>query len=152
MKNDKAINSMVHRIPRGVVGYAPGVFDMFHVGHVNILRRARLACDYLIAGVVADDVALAQKGRLPVVPEDERLEIVSHVRFVDQAILAVTTDKVKIWEQIGFDVIIKGDDWQGTPQGEALEAKFAELGVSIVYVPYTAHVSTTELRTLTKRP
>jgi len=131
-----------------VRGYAPGVFDMFHVGHLNILRRARLNCDYLIAGVVDDDVAVAMKGRRPVVPEAERLAIVASMDMVDAVHLERTPDKLATWRIVGFDVIFKGQDWRGTEKGRRLEAMFAEVGVEVAYLPYTGHTSTTRLRAL----
>jgi glycerol-3-phosphate cytidylyltransferase len=130
-----------------LVGYAPGAYDLFHVGHLNILRRVRLECDYVVAGVVSDEVALAQKGRLPVVPQEERLEIVASLDVVDEAVMEFTTDKLATWEQVRFDVIYKGSDWAGSPKWSALERDFARRGVRVVYLPYTEHVSTTILRT-----
>lgn len=129
-----------------LVGYAPGAYDLFHVGHLNLLRRVRLECDYLIAGVVSDQVALEQKGRLPVVPEDERLEIVASLDVVDEAVMEWTTDKLETWERVRFDVIFKGSDWIGSPKWTELEREFAQRGVRVVYLPYTHHVSTTLLR------
>jgi glycerol-3-phosphate cytidylyltransferase len=130
-----------------LVGYAPGAYDLFHVGHLNLLRRCRLACDYLIAGVVSDEVALQQKGRLPVVPEDERLEIVASLDVVDEVVLETTTDKLATWEQVRFDVVFKGDDWEGSAKWTELGHEFARRGVRVVYLPYTKHVSTSLLRT-----
>jgi glycerol-3-phosphate cytidylyltransferase len=130
-----------------LVGYAPGAYDLFHVGHLNLLRRCRLQCDYLIAGVVSDEVALAQKGRLPVVPQEERLEIVASLDVVDEAVMEWTTDKLATWERVRFDVIYKGSDWEGSPKWTALEREFARRGVRVVYLPYTEHVSTSILRT-----
>jgi glycerol-3-phosphate cytidylyltransferase len=130
----------------GVVGYAPGAYDLFHVGHLNLLRRARLRCDHLIAGVVSDRVALAQKGRWPVVPEQERLQVVASMDVVDEVVLELTTDKVLTWSSVRFDVVFKGDDWRGSPKWTALEAEFARHGVRVDYLPYTEHVSTTKLR------
>jgi len=128
------------------VGYVPGVFDMFHVGHLNILRNARLACDHLIAGVVSDERATDVKGRLPIVPVAERLEIVRALRFVDEAVVEDVPEKLLMWERLHFDVIIKGDDWRGTPKGDKLERDFASVGVEVVYLPYTVHTSSTLLR------
>jgi glycerol-3-phosphate cytidylyltransferase len=128
------------------VGYVPGVFDMFHIGHLNILRNARLHCDRLIAGVVSDEMAERAKGQLPVVPLAERLEIVRSVRYVDEAVVESVPDKVEMWRQIRFDVIIKGDDWRGTPKGLTLERRMADVGVEVAYLPYTAHTSSTLLR------
>jgi glycerol-3-phosphate cytidylyltransferase len=129
------------------IGYAPGVFDLFHVGHLNILRRAREQCDLLVAGVVTDEQVIRVKGRRPVVPLPERLDIVRSVRYVDEAVVEATNDKMDMWEKIGFDVVFKGDDWRGTEKGTALERRFAEIGVEVVYFPYTLHTSSTLLRT-----
>ena len=129
-----------------VVGYAPGAYDMFHVGHLNILRQAKQHCDHLIAGVVSDEMCLLAKGRLPVVPLAERMEIVSHISYVDEVVAEVVPDKVETWQTVRFDVLFKGDDWRGTPKGIKLERDFAELGVEIVYFPYTMHTSSTLLR------
>lgn len=128
------------------VGYVPGVFDMFHVGHLNILKNARLACDYLIAGVVSDERASQVKGKLPIVPMAERLEIVRGIRYVDDTVIEDVSEKLEMWRRIGFDVIIKGDDWRGTPKGDKLEHDFASVGVEVVYLPYTVHTSSTMLR------
>lgn len=129
-----------------VVGYAPGVYDMFHIGHLNILRRAKLDCDYLIAGVVTDAAAEGAKGRRPVVPLSERLEIVQAIRFVDEAVADDHVDKFAMWEQLKFDVIFKGDDWRGTGKGHRMESAFSAVGVRVCYFPYTVHTSSTQLR------
>lgn len=133
------------------LGYVPGVFDMFHIGHLNILRNARLTCDVLIAGVVSDDRALTVKGQEPIVPLSERLEIVRSVRYVDHVVVEDVSNKVEMWQRLHFDVIIKGDDWRGTAKGDALERDFAPLGVEIVYLPYTVHTSSTMLRQVLHR-
>lgn len=131
-----------------VVGYAPGGYDLFHVGHLNILRHAKSRCDHLIAGVVSDELLERVKGKPPVVPLAERLEIVSHIGFVDQAVAEVLPDKLDTWRELRFDVIFKGDDWKGTPKGDKLERDFASVGVEVVYFPYTVHTSSTKLRQL----
>lgn len=130
----------------GRVGYAPGVYDLFHVGHLNVLRHASTLCDHLIAGVVSDEMAARAKGRRPVVPLAERLEIVRSVRYVDEAVAEVVPEKLDTWRRLQFDVIFKGDDWRGTPKGAKLERDFAEVGVEVVYFPYTVHTSSTLLR------
>ena len=129
-----------------IVGYAAGAFDLFHVGHLNILRHAKSECDYLIAGVVSDEMLHLNKGITPVVPLAERLEIVRHIDFVDEAIAETVPDKIDTWRQVRFDRFFKGDDWRGTEKGLKLEREFAEVGVEIVYFPYTAHTSSTVLR------
>jgi glycerol-3-phosphate cytidylyltransferase len=129
-----------------IVGYAPGAYDLFHIGHLNILKHAKSQCDYLIAGVVSDEMCLLTKGKLPVVPLDERLAIVGAISYVDEAVAEVVPDKTETWKSVQFDVIFKGDDWRGTPKGDKLEADFAKLGVEVVYFPYTMHTSSTMLR------
>lgn len=128
------------------IGYAAGAFDLFHVGHLNLLRQAKSHCDFLIAGVVADEILLASKGRAPVIPLAERLEIVRNIGFVDEAFAEVLPNKIDTWQQKPFDVFFKGDDWKGTPKGLALERDFNAVGVEIVYFPYTVHTSSTILR------
>ena len=129
------------------IGYAPGAYDLFHVGHLNLLRRARAACDHLVAGVVSDEMLEQARGRRPVVPLSERLEIVSHISFVDSVHAETLPDKLETWREVGFDIFFKGDDWRGTPKGIELERRFAEVGVEVVYFPYTIQTSSTALRT-----
>ena len=128
------------------VGYAPGVYDMFHIGHLNILRHAAARCDRLIAGVVSDEMTLRVKGRLPVVPLVERLQIVESINCVDEARAETVPEKIDTWKEVRFDILFKGDDWRGTPKGDKLERDFAAVGVEIVYFPYTVHTSSTLLR------
>ena len=129
-----------------IVGYAPGVYDLFHIGHLNILRHAKERCDYLIAGVVSDEMSLRAKGRQPFIPLVERMEIVRHISFVDEVHAETLPDKLDTWRELGFDRIFKGDDWRGTAKGAKLEADFASVGVEVVYFPYTVHTSSTDLR------
>ncbi len=128
------------------IGYAPGPFDLFHVGHLNLLREAKRQCDFLIAGVVSDEILTAHKGVTLVVPLAERLEIVRNVRFVDAAHVATTNDKIEIWRDLHFDVLFKGDDWRGTEKGDRLEHDFAAVGVDVVYFRYTSSTSSSKLR------
>jgi glycerol-3-phosphate cytidylyltransferase len=129
-----------------VIGYAPGAYDLFHIGHLNLLRHASEHCDHLIAGVVSDEMLLLTKGQRPVIPLAERLEIVRHVRFVDSVHAETVPDKLDTWREVGFDVIFKGDDWRGTAKGARLEADFAGVGVRVHYFPYTMHTSSSVLR------
>ena len=128
------------------IGCAPGAFDLFHIGHLNLLRRAKERCDFLIAGVVADEVLIEHKKVTPVIPLAERLEIVRNVRFVDMAHAAMTNDKTEIWRELWFNVLFKGNDWQGTEKGIRLERDCAALGVEVVYFPYTQATSSSALR------
>jgi glycerol-3-phosphate cytidylyltransferase len=131
---------------RPVIGYAAGAFDLFHIGHLNILMQASRHCDYLIAGVVSDEMLERTKGRRPVVPISERAEIVRHIDCVDQVHVENVPDKLETWRQLRFDVFFKGDDWRGTPRGVILEKQFSGVGVQVVYFPYTVHTSSTTLR------
>lgn len=128
------------------VGYAAGAYDLFHIGHLNLLRHARSQCDYLIAGVVDDDLVELTKGKRPVIPLAERLEIVSSIKFVDEARPEVYPDKLETWREVGFNVFFKGDDWKGTPQGMTLERRFSAVGVEVVYFPYSLQTSSSLLR------
>jgi glycerol-3-phosphate cytidylyltransferase len=130
----------------GVIGYAPGAYDLFHVGHLNLLRQAAEHCDHLIAGVVSDEMLVLTKGRAPVVPLAERMDIVRSLRIVDDVHAEVVPDKLDTWRAVGFDVIFKGDDWRGTDKGRRLERDFAAVGVEVRYFPYTVHTSSTVLR------
>jgi glycerol-3-phosphate cytidylyltransferase len=128
------------------VGYAAGAFDLFHIGHLNILKHAKSQCDYLIAGVVSDEMLELTKGVSPVIPLAERLEIVRHIAYVDEAVPETVPDKLDMWRQLHFDVFFKGDDWRGTEKGMRLEREFAAVGVEVVYFPYTMTTSSTQLR------
>ncbi len=133
-------------VPIGRVGYVPGAWDMFHIGHLNILKRAAAQCDHLIVGVVTDEVLESAKGKSPMVPLAERLEIVASMAMVDRAVVDTSSDKLVMWRELGFDVLFKGDDWRGTPKGDKLEADLESVGVDLVYFPYTGHTSSTALR------
>ncbi|MCI9871128.1 adenylyltransferase/cytidyltransferase family protein [Arthrobacter humicola] len=128
------------------IGYAAGAFDLFHVGHLNLLRQAKAECDFLVAGVVTDELLVKTKGQPPIIPLAERLEIVRNIRFVDDAISEHLPRKIDTWRSNPFDVLFKGDDWRGTPKGLELERDFAAVGVDVVYFPYTVHTSSTAIR------
>jgi glycerol-3-phosphate cytidylyltransferase len=135
------------RRPRtGVVGYAPGGYDLFHVGHLNLLARAWHACDYLVAGVVTDDALRLVKGDGPVVPLEERLAVVDAIAYVDETVVDSSADKLVAWSKVKFDVLFKGDDWEGTPRGDRLARDLAMVGARVVYFPYTPTTSSTRLR------
>ena len=129
-----------------VIGYTTGVFDLFHVGHLNILNRASAGCDYLIVGVSTDELASELKGRPPVVPLIERMEIVQSIRGVDHVVPQVDLDKMQAWRNLRFDRVFVGDDWKGTESWDTYEREFAEVGVEVVYLPYTRTTSSTLLR------
>jgi len=125
------------RPARTLVGYTAGVFDMFHVGHLNLFRHARDQCGFLIAGVTTDELAQAQKGERPVIALVERMAIVQHVRHVDHVVPQSSMDKVEAWEVLKFDVLFVGDNLRGTGDWPDVERQMSELGVSVVYLPAT---------------
>ncbi|APX33753.1 cytidyltransferase [Brachybacterium sp. P6-10-X1] len=128
------------------IGYAAGAFDLFHVGHLNLLRHAKEHCDLLVAGVVSDEMLREVKGIDPVIPTAERAEIVSQIRVVDDVHVETSPSKLDAWQDVGFTHFFKGDDWRGTEKGRLLEEQFAAVGVEVVYFPYTMHTSSTALR------
>ena len=134
-----------------IVGYVSGVFDLFHVGHLNIITQARGKCDHLIVGAVTDEVVEQIKGRRPVIPLEERLDILRGLRDVDQVVIDRHRDKFDTWADLHYDVIFKGDDWKGTPKGDRLEADLLGVGARVEYFPYTRHTSSTMLRELLSR-
>jgi len=129
-----------------LVGYVPGVYDLFHIGHLNALRQARELCDVLVAGVVSDDVCEQVKGVRPFVPLEERIAIVDAIGIVDATYAELTTDKLDAWREVGFQVVFKGDDWRGTVKGEQLELRVGTVGARVAYFPYTMQTSSTQLR------
>lgn len=128
-----------------VVGYTTGVYDMFHIGHLNILRRAKEQCDYLIVGVSTDELVKKDKHKTPVIPFDERAEIVKAIKYVDKVVPQVDKNKFAAWEEYHFDRMFVGSDWQGTPQWNEYEKEFSSVGVEIVYLPHTDGISSTLL-------
>lgn len=127
-------------------GYVPGGFDLFHIGHLNILRAAGSLCDRLVVGVATDESLFAMKGRTPVIPFAERLDIVASLRIVDEAVPDHSQDKRVAYRNHPFDVLFKGSDWQGTVKGVLLEQEMAEVGARVEYFPYTDHTSSSILR------
>lgn len=127
-----------------IVGYTSGVFDLFHVGHLNLLRNAKAMCDKLIVGVSVDELVV-YKHKKAVIPFPERMEIVRSIRYVDAVIPQESMNKIEMWKKIKFDVMFVGTDWYQTDKWEDLEKQFAEIGVRIVYFPYTKGTSSTLL-------
>jgi glycerol-3-phosphate cytidylyltransferase len=125
------------------VGYTTGVFDLFHVGHLNILKRAKERCDYLIVGVSTDELVMKYKNKQPVIPFHERIEIVEGIKHVDMVVPQTNRDKFSAWEMLKFDVMFVGDDWKGSNLFNEVEKRFNEVGVDIIYFPYTQGVSST---------
>lgn len=134
-----------------IVGYTTGVYDLFHIGHLNVLRRAKMECDYLIVGVTTDELCFSRKNKHPIIPFSERMAIVEAVKFVDEVVPQTHMDKVEAWKNLKFDKMFVGDDWKGTEKWNQLEKDFAELGAEIVYFPYTEHTSSTFLRSVLEK-
>lgn len=128
------------------VGYTSGVFDLFHIGHLNILKQAKNRCEKLIVAVTTDELVLSRKSHLPVVPFDERVEILRHIDFVDEVVSQPTMDKLSAWDKYRFDVMFVGDDWKGSKAWNEYEDQLAKVGVPIIYFPYTKTTSSTILR------
>ena len=128
------------------VGYTTGVFDMFHIGHLNILRRAKEQCEFLVVGVSTDDVVEAYKHKRPVIPFEERLAIVGAIRYVDKVIPQTSMDKMKAYETLKFDALFHGSDWKGSAMYNKLVMDFAEIGVDVVFLPHTDGISSTLIR------
>lgn len=132
-------------------GYTQGVFDMFHIGHLNLLNNAKKYCETLCVGINTDRLVREYKQKSPIIPEDARGKIVENIKAVDSVILVDTLDKVKLHAQIGFDAVFIGSDWKGTPRWEETERTLKKLGVDVVYLPYTAKVRSTDLRKVENR-
>ena len=130
-----------------VIGYTQGVFDMFHIGHLNLLNNAKERCDQLVVGVNSDHLVQTYKNKTPVVDEETRKTIVENIKAVDRACVVDTLDKVEVRKQIPFDVIFIGDDWKGSSRWQETQEKLKEYGVAVVFLPYTQNVSSTILRT-----
>ena len=131
------------------MGYTTGVFDMFHIGHLNILRRAKERCDFLVVGVSTDELVKEYKHKTPVIPFDERFQIISSLRCVDAVVAQTSLDKRSAWEKLHFDVLFHGSDWKGSEMYRKVEMEMKDIGVAVIWIPYTERVSSTMLRKLT---
>lgn len=127
------------------IGYTSGVYDMFHVGHLNLLKRAKEQCDYLIVAVTTDELT-QYKNVKAVIPFEDRCKIVEAIKYVDYVVPQENMNKMEAWEKYHFHVMFVGDDWKGTEKWNKLEQDFAKVGVDIVYFPYTKKISSTKLR------
>ena len=128
------------------VGYTTGVFDMFHIGHLNILRRAKEQCEYLIVGVTTDSLCEQRKKKLPIICEAERVEIVKAIRYVDEVVLQNDMEKIRPVKEHSVDAVFVGSDWKGTAAWNEYEKEFASVGCAVVYLEHTEGISSTILR------
>lgn len=127
------------------MGYTTGVFDLFHIGHLNVLKRAKEQCEYLIVGVSTDEVVQGYKHKTPIIPFEERISIVESIKYVDEVVPQTSMDKYAAWEKLRFDAIFHGDDWKGSKMYSEIERKFNSVGVEMVFFPYTKGTSSTIL-------
>lgn len=130
------------------VGYTQGVYDMFHIGHLNLINHAKQYCEYLIVGVNADALVQSYKHKVPVIGEEERRIIVENIKAVDKCIIAHTLDKEKMLEQLHFDAIFIGDDWKGNARWEQTEDVLSKYGVDVIFLPHTDGICSTALRSV----
>ena len=131
-----------------IIGYTTGVFDMFHIGHLNILRRAKDQCDYLIVGVSTDELVIQEKNKTPIIPFLERMAIVKAIRYVDEVVPQVNKNKLEAWNKIHFNKMFVGSDWKGTSVWNKYEQEFTPIGVQIIYLPHTDGISSTQLASI----
>lgn len=128
------------------IGYTTGVFDLFHVGHLNILRRSKEKCDFLIVGVSTDELTYELKGKFPTIPFSQRMEIIQSIRYVDQVVPETSIDKLEAWERLHYDVLFKGSDAQQKEIYRRYERELKKVGADVFYFPYTVGVSSTEIK------
>jgi len=133
-----------------IIGYTAGVYDLFHIGHLNLLKNAKAQCDYLIVAVTSDEAA-QYKHKTPFIPQEERMEIVRAIKYVDEVVLQEDLDKVKAWDKYHYDVLFVGSDWQGTDKWNKYEAELKLKGAKVVYLPYTQRTSSTILQNTIKK-
>ncbi|MDD3138319.1 MAG: adenylyltransferase/cytidyltransferase family protein [Lachnospiraceae bacterium] len=134
-----------------VIGYTTGVYDMFHIGHLNIIQKAKEQCDFLIVGVSTDELVQEEKGKTPVIAYKERIAIIEAIKYVDKVVPQLSKNKMEAWEKYHFDKMFVGSDWENTPQWIDYENQFAPLGVKIVYLPHTDGISSTKLTGVIKK-
>ena len=128
------------------IGYTTGVFDMFHIGHLNIIQKAKEQCDFLVVGVTTDELCFSRKNKYPIINEKERMAIVGAIRYVDRVVPQTDMDKLRAVRKLGADVVFVGSDWKGTDAWNKYEKEFAEAGCTVVYLDHTDGISSTILR------
>ena len=133
------------------IGYTTGVYDMFHVGHLNLLRRAKEQCDYLIVGVSTDELVQKTKNKTPIIPLEDRMEIIRAINYVDEVVPQYNKDKIAAYHKYKFDAMFVGDDWKGSELFSKCEAELKKFGTDVVYFPYTKKISSTKLRETLKQ-
>ncbi len=127
------------------IGYTQGTFDLFHVGHLNLINNAKKYCDYLIVGVNSDSLVMQYKNKKTNIKQEDRAAIVNAIKGVDKVVIANTLEKLEIYKHINFDAIFIGDDWKGNERWKKTEDELSKFGVDVVYLPHTDGISTTML-------
>ena len=127
------------------IGYTTGVFDLFHIGHFNILKRAKAQCEHLIVGVSTDELVESYKHKTPVIPFEERTAIVEAIKYVDKVVVQESMDKFSAWEKLRFNVVFHGDDWKNSNMYDSYIDQFKKVGVDVVFLPHTDGVSSTQI-------
>lgn len=133
-----------------IIGYTAGAFDLFHIGHLNLLKRAKEKCDYLIVGVTTDELIEKTKNKKPVIPYEERIQIVKELKCVDMVVMQDDLDKVKAWEKYKYNLLFSGDDWKTSERWMNYGKELKKRGAEIVYFPYTKTTSSTLLTQVLK--
>ena len=126
-----------------VIGYTTGVFDLFHIGHLNILKKSKSMCDRLIVGVTTDELMIKYKKKEAVIPFEERIEIVQSIKYVDSTVPQESMNKPDVWKRIKFNIMFVGDDWYGSEKWINIEKELSSVGAEVVYFPYTKTTSST---------
>ena len=130
------------------IGYTTGVFDLFHIGHLHLLKNAKEKCDQLIVGVSSDNLVRKLKSKYPLISLPERVEIIQSIKYVDKVIVEHADDKIQAWKDLKFDMIFKGDDWKGTEKWNLLSNFFKSKNVEVVFLPYTKSTSSSLIKTI----
>lgn len=129
-----------------IIGYTAGVFDLLHIGHINLIRNAKNLCDRLIVGVSTDEYVKQYKNKTPIIPFEDRITLVRELKCVDAVVKQENTDRIALHGKIKFDIMFVGDDWYQAPNWVEMDKKFSKLGIKIIYLPYTSHTSTTKIK------
>lgn len=143
--------SLIKKMAKKRIGYTTGVFDMFHIGHLNILKRAKEQCDYLIVGVSTDEIVQEYKNKTPIIPFENRKEIVAAIKYVDEVVPQESMNKMDAYKKLKFDVLFHGNDWEGSEMYNKIISEFASIGVEVVFLPHTDGISSTKLTNIIKK-
>ncbi len=127
------------------IGYTTGVFDLFHIGHLNILRRAKEQCEYLVVGVSTDDCVRTYKNKTPIIPFEQRIQIVEAIRYVDKVVPQASMDKMEAWKELRFDALFHGSDWQNSEMYNKIIEEFKAVDVDVVFLPHTEGISSSDI-------